>query len=85
MTDNNTAIIPPKPDDLAVAFAAALMMTGKYESPGAAIHAAWAAVPEFYLGRKMYAEQIAPMFFVPVDSETERAHEIFGTEGDPHI
>ncbi len=56
----------PTPDQLAVAFAAALMMTGKYETPAAAIYAAWAAVPEFYVARLMYAEKIAPMFFSPI-------------------
>jgi len=56
----------PTPDQLAMSFAAALMMTGKYESPEAAIGAAWAAVPEFYMARLHYAQHIAPMFFAPV-------------------
>lgn len=64
-----TVILPPKPDDLAIAFGAALMMTGKYETPGAAATAAWFAIPDFYMARETYAREIAPMFFVSKSSE----------------
>lgn len=84
MTENSTTILPPKPDDLAIAFAAALMMSGKYENPGSAIGAAWAAVPEFYLSRQHYAEQIAPMFFVSKTSEPEGEFE-FAVKANDHI
>jgi hypothetical protein len=58
-----SVVIPPSPDALAVAFSQALMSTGQYETPGAAISAAWHVVPEFYMGRQHYAQEIAPMFF----------------------
>lgn len=64
-------IIPPKPDDLAIAFAQAMMMAGKHDSPGACIYAAWAVVPEFYLARGWYAENIAPIFFTNKAAQME--------------
>lgn len=58
------APVPPSPDELAMRFAAALMSNAKYaENPMAAIGAAWAIVPQFYLDRLQYATKIAPMFF----------------------
>lgn len=65
------AILPPKPDELAVAFASALLSTGRYDDPSAAIGAAWAAVPHFYLFRRTYAEQIAPLFFIAASQDTQ--------------
>lgn len=56
-------VIPPSPDQLAVAFASALIMSGKYDNAGAAISQAWWVVPEFYRGRQEYQEKIAPMYF----------------------
>lgn len=57
-------IIPPSPDQLAVAFGSALLASGKYnDSPDAAIIAAWTVVPAFYEGRAMYTTKIAPMHF----------------------
>lgn len=65
-----SAVIPPKPDDLAIAFAAAMLASGRYgDDPSAAIYAAWAAVPHFYTARENYAAEIAPMFFRPVTAD----------------
>lgn len=65
-------IIPPSPDQLAVAFAAALMSSGKYaDSPEAAIIAAWWAVPAFYTGRAEYQTKIGPMYFHMQSEVTE--------------
>lgn len=61
-------IIPPSPDELAMRFAAALIHAGKHENPDAAIHAAWWAVPSFYLGRLEYERRIGPMYFAMVNS-----------------
>lgn len=64
------APVPPSPDELAMRFAAALMANPKYaENPGAAIGAAWAIVPQFYMDRLQYATKIAPMFFT-VDGQS---------------
>lgn len=60
-----TPVRIPTPDDLALAYSSALMISGKYESPEAAISAAWHAVPHFYLDRLFYQSDIAPMFFKP--------------------
>jgi len=59
----------PRADELAKLFAAALMQTGKYETPEAAIGAAWAAVPAFYSSALFYAEHIAPMFFAALGDD----------------
>lgn len=60
-------ILPPKPDDVALAFASALLASGRYNDDfGAAVNAAWTAVPHFYTNRQWYASTIAPMFFVHV-------------------
>lgn len=60
-------VVPPKPDDVALAFAAAMLGSGRFgDDYNAAVMAAWAAVPHFYTGRVWYAGKIAPMFFVPV-------------------
>lgn len=64
-------VTPPKPDELAVAYGAALMQSGRYESAEAAIIAAWWAVPHFYTGRYEYMRTIAPMFFIKSGSFTE--------------
>lgn len=53
----------PGPYDIAMAFGAAALATGKYDSPGAAMTAAWMAVPEFYMARDSYLRDMAPMFF----------------------
>lgn len=62
---------PPAPDEIAVAFAAALLGTGRYENADAAIGAAWSAVPHYYMWRETYSEKIAPMFFKPVADQFE--------------
>lgn len=59
-------VTPPFPDELALHYSAALMQSGRYESPEAAIAAAWWTVPHFYIERLNYQNKIAPMFFVPV-------------------
>lgn len=41
----------PGPQEIALAMGAALAASGKYETPGAALTAAWMAVPEYFTGR----------------------------------
>lgn len=53
----------PGPYDIAMAFGAAAVMSGKYESIEAAMGAAWAAIPGFWNGRDLYQTQIGPMYF----------------------
>lgn len=56
-------IAPPAPDDIALRFASALLASGQYEDAAAAIARAWWLVPEFYIGRRVYVNQIAPLYF----------------------
>jgi hypothetical protein len=59
-------ILPPAPDEVALAFCAALMTGADSETPLENIVArAWGGVPSFYIWREKYAQQIAPMFFTP--------------------
>lgn len=61
-------VMPPKPDDVALAFAAALLSSGRYgDDNEAAIVAAWSAVPAFYVHRVTTYPKVAGMFFVPYD------------------
>ena len=93
MTENTNldplkgAPIPPSPDELAMRFAMALMVSGKYsENPAAAIGAAWAIVPEFYIQRLQYATKIAPMFFTVGGQSTDETYngDVFPAGGDEH-
>lgn len=53
----------PGPYEIALAVGAALAASGRYETPGGAMAAAWASIPEFYFGRDMYLKEIAPAAF----------------------
>ena len=53
----------PGPYEIALQLGCALAGTGRYETPGAALQAAWMAVPEFYQGRDTYLRDIVPMFY----------------------
>lgn len=53
----------PGPYDIAMAFGPALAMSGRYETIGAAMAAAWFSVPEFYQARDEYLRDIAPLRF----------------------
>lgn len=53
----------PGPYEIALAVGASLAASGTYDTPGAALQAAWGAVPEFYFGRDFYLTQLAPMVF----------------------
>jgi hypothetical protein len=58
----------PGPYEIALAFGAALASTGKYETPGAAMAAAWTSIPEFYMARDQYLGQVAPVVFKPQEA-----------------
>lgn len=51
----------PGPYEIALAVGAALVTTGKYDTPGAALDAAWMAVPEYFTGRDRYLAEMVPM------------------------
>lgn len=53
----------PGPYEIALQLGCALASTGRYETPGAAMHAAWTAVPEFFQGRDFYLRQIVPIVY----------------------
>lgn len=53
----------PGPYEIALQVGAALAATGRYETPGAALYAAWGAVPEFFSGRNFYLTQIVPALY----------------------
>lgn len=53
----------PGPYEIALTFGTALAASGKYESPGAAMDAAWMAVPEFFQARDRYLTEMVPMFY----------------------
>lgn len=56
--------LPPSPDEIALAFAAALMTkTGDAMSAEAAVLNAWWAVPHYYVGRSEYVNKIVPAVF----------------------
>lgn len=50
----------PGPYEIALAVGAALAGSGRYDTPGAALQAGWAAVPEFFAGRDYYVQVLAP-------------------------
>lgn len=64
---NDAAAAPPYkipgPYEIALLYGAALVASGKYDNVGAAMGAAWAAVPEFFVGRDLFTQQIGPMYF----------------------
>lgn len=51
----------PGPYEIALAVGAALATSGKYETPGAALEAAWMALPEYWTGRDRYMTEMVPM------------------------
>ncbi len=53
----------PGPYEIALAAGTALIGTGTFQTPGAAMYAGWAAVPEFYRGRDWYVKELAPMLY----------------------
>jgi hypothetical protein len=53
----------PGPYDIAMAFGPAALASGRFENIGAAMAAAWFAIPEFYQARDQYLTQIAPAFY----------------------
>lgn len=55
----------PGPYDLALAFGAAFVASGKVDSIEAAMGQAWAAVPAFYAARDMYLREIVPVIYGP--------------------
>lgn len=55
-------VIPPSPDQVALAIIQGMFASGKYgDTVEAVIHAAWVAVPQFYIGRHMYVTQYATL------------------------
>lgn len=57
--------LPPSPDQLAMAFAAAMLANPKFDGDEPKVMAlAWHAVPHFYIWRDKYGREIAPQFFV---------------------
>lgn len=50
----------PGPYEIALAAACALISAGQAATPGAAMQAGWAAVPEFFIGRDWYLRELAP-------------------------
>lgn len=56
----------PAPDQLALAFASALLSSGLYAAQAdQAIATAWAIVPAYYIERERYARETAPKYFNP--------------------
>lgn len=53
----------PGPYEIALTVGAALCSTGRYETPGAALAAAWTAVPEYFQGRDFYLGHIVPIMY----------------------
>jgi len=53
----------PGPYEIALQVGASLAATGRYETPGAALYAAWGAVPEFFSGRDFYLSEIVPALY----------------------
>lgn len=53
----------PGPYEIALQVGAAAVQSGRFENIGAALHAAWVAVPEFYKGRDLYVSTIAPLIY----------------------
>lgn len=53
----------PGPYEIALQVGAAAVQSGRFENIGAALHAAWVAVPEFYNGRDFYVQTLAPMIY----------------------
>lgn len=51
----------PGPYEIALALGCALATSGRFETPGAALTAAWMAIPEFYAGRDAYLRDLAPV------------------------
>lgn len=50
----------PGPYEIALAVGAALASSGLYATPGAAMVAAWSAVPDFFDGRDFYLTELVP-------------------------
>lgn len=82
--------LPPAPDQVALTLMQGFAANGHYEDFEALIGQAWAAVPHFYLWRNKYADQIAPMFFMPVgvgvpepDFAAQLAEARLGVSSDP--
>ena len=63
-------LLPPSPDQVALALIQGLAASGQFEDMAALIGQAWAAVPHFYTSREHYADKIAPMFFLPVGAQS---------------
>lgn len=59
----------PGPYEIALAIGAALASSGTYATPGAAMTAAWLAVPEFFAGRDTYLRDLAPILFAMGDAD----------------
>ena len=53
----------PGPYEIALTLGAALAGSGRFESPGAALQAAWFAVPEFYQARDRYLLEMVPVIY----------------------
>lgn len=70
-TTSETSYKIPGPYDIAMAFGAAMVASGKCETIGAAMAQAWMAIPEFYQARDIYLRDMVPMIYgtVPDDGE----------------
>lgn len=53
----------PGPYDIAMAFGAAAVASGNYQTVEGAMAAGWAAVPAFYAARDQYVSEIAPAIY----------------------
>lgn len=67
----------PGPYEIALQLGCALAASEKYDTPEAALGAAWAAVPAYFAGRDHYVTTIVPGVFyqsAPVGGETIPEH-----------
>lgn len=67
----------PGPYEIALTVGASLAASGSYATPGAALSAAWMAVPEFYMGRDAYLRELAPMLYATSPPEGKPDGETF--------
>lgn len=62
----------PGPQEIALALGAALAASGQFATPGAALSAAWMAVPEYYTGRAEFLKLGAILAGMsPTEGETD--------------
>lgn len=82
--DEDGELLPPAPDDVALALVQGLAASGQFAADGlpALIANAWASVPHFYIEREKYATIYAPMFFRSTVIEPPASDIVLGSESD---